>query len=108
MDYFQEIDTILDAGVRRTRAQQSPEDNFRDLESDLERYSDQEEGGPLLNGNAYCGGPTESADKLERDEEESRSVRFTINVNFLVRCPFFCPFFSFSFSDTLPHLVHSL
>ncbi|KAG0147901.1 hypothetical protein CROQUDRAFT_655472 [Cronartium quercuum f. sp. fusiforme G11] len=82
LDYFKEIDNVLDEGIKRTKAQQSPEINFNELEEGNNLINNERQG--LLKGNAFCGGANEISSKMEKEEEEGKSVRFAINVNFLI------------------------
>ncbi|CAH7684016.1 hypothetical protein BY996DRAFT_4587205 [Phakopsora pachyrhizi] len=71
LDYFKEIDTILDSSHRRTCSEQSPRlQHSRLNDEDLEST-------PLL-------GPRESAEKLDREQREERDVRMAIYINFFI------------------------
>ncbi|KNZ56361.1 hypothetical protein VP01_2422g5 [Puccinia sorghi] len=78
LDYFQEIDTVLDSSRRKSTAGVTPERRRSEgfIEPDLE--SD-----PLTQG-SYGGGPVECVHKLDRERKESLSVRRTININFII------------------------
>ncbi|MBW0466351.1 hypothetical protein O181_006066 [Austropuccinia psidii MF-1] len=77
LDYFQEVDFVLDNSLRRSRSTQSPP-----LLSNVDNpYFDNESAQPL---GQRVGGLTESVQKLENEHAESLNVRWIINVNFLI------------------------
>ncbi|PLW46754.1 hypothetical protein PCANC_09595 [Puccinia coronata f. sp. avenae] len=76
LDYFLEIDTVLDTSRRRSTAGVTPERRRSEglIEPDLEAD-------PL---NQRPGEPAECVHKLDRERKESINVRWTINVNFFI------------------------
>lgn len=98
LDYFKEIDSILDHSRRRsscgsnTPAHKSSSSNQVDLdrstadealEVDLES-NDPTTIDPSNNHHVRLVEPVECAQKLDRQRRESRNVRWTINVNFII------------------------
>ncbi|KAA1129886.1 hypothetical protein PGTUg99_003259 [Puccinia graminis f. sp. tritici] len=80
LDYFQEIDSVLDSSRRRSSAGVTPE--RRRSEGLIEPHD--LEADPLLDHEQRPGEPVECAHKLDRERKESLSVRRTISINFFI------------------------